>query len=316
MALSSSPDGTMKAQVVYWGAEKSGKRSSLRAVHEKLKADRRSPLRTVPTRLDPTVVYEAFSIQIGQIAGAPTHLEVIAVPGGPGLKTTRKQLLDQVDGIILVLDAQADRLDENLASIAELRESLGSYGQSLAQIPVVIQYNKRDLGEPSSIEALHRRVGLPEAAVFETIATEHSGVLQVLTTLSKSVVRILRETAQGEPSHSTTGPSTEPLEPDFAMRDALESGILDEGTEGEGGDLMMQSTQLALEDSWPAPEDREKEQTPTAAPSNGLKIQSVGIAQTIGELGLRVPLVLEDEQGKSTRLALTISLEPLLDEDL
>ena len=166
-----------------------------------------------------------------------------------------------------MLDAQADRLDENLASIAELRESLGSYGQSLAQIPVVIQYNKRDLGEPFSIEALHRRVGLPEAAVFETIATEHSGVLQVLTTLSKSVVRILRETAQGEPSHSTMGPSTEPLEPDFAMRDALESGILDEGTEGEGGDLMMQSTQTGLGGQLACSQRiARKEQTPSCGP--------------------------------------------------
>lgn len=312
MALSSSPNGTVKAQVVYWGAEKSGKRSSLRAVHEKLKADRRSPLRALPTRLDPTVVYESFSIQIGQIAGAPTHLEVIAVPGGTGLETTRKQLLDQVDGIILVLDAQADRLDENLASIAELRESLDSYGQSLEHIPVVIQYNKRDLGEPFSIEALHRQVGLPDAAVFETVATEHSGVLQVLTTLSKSVVRILRENAQGEQAQG----AADPFDPNHAMRDALESGILDDGTEGEASDLMMQSTRLALEDSWPASEDLEKEQPPSAAPSNGLKILSVGIAESIGDLGLRVPLVLEDQQGNRNRLALTISLEPLLDEDL
>lgn len=312
MALSSSPDGTVKAQVVYWGAESSGKRSSLRAVHEKLKADRRSPLRTLPTRLDPTVVYETFSIQIGQIAGAPTHLDIIAVPGGPGLETTRKQLLDQVDGIILVLDAQADRLDQNLASIAELRESLNSYGQSLEQIPVVIQYNKRDLGEPFSIEALHRRIGLADAAVFETVATEHSGVLQVLTTLSKSVVRILRERAQGETSH----PAADPFEPDLTVREALESGILDDETEGEASDLMMQSTRLALEDSWPASEDREKEQAPSAAPANRLKILSVGIAQPTGDLGLRVPLVLEDEQGHHRRLALTISLDPLLDEDL
>ncbi|MCH2187445.1 GTPase domain-containing protein [Myxococcota bacterium] len=316
MALSSSPAGTVKAQVVYWGAEKSGKRSSLRAVHEKLRADHRGPLRTVPTRLDPTTLYETFSIQIGQIAGASTHLEVIAVPGGPGLETTRKQLLDQVDGIILVLDAQADRLEQNLASVAELRESLASYGQTLEQLPVVIQYNKRDLGEPFSIEALHRRVGLPEAAVFETVATEHSGVLQVLTTLSKRVVRILRETAQEAASTPSTGQSADPFEPDQAVRDALEAGILDPGTEDETGDLMMQSTRLALEDNWPAPEDPEKEEMPSRSASEGLKILSVGIAQTVGNLGLRVPLVLEDQQGNSTRLALNISLEPLLDEDL
>ena len=312
MALSSSPKGAVTAQVVYWGAEKSGKRSSLRAVHEKLKADHRGPLRTVPTRLDPTILYETFTIQIGQIAGSPMQLDVISMPGGIGLETTRKQLLDQVDGIILVLDAQADRLEENLASVAELRESLASYGQSLEEIPVVIQYNKRDLGEAFSIEALHRRVGLPEAAVFETVATEHSGVLQVLTTLSKGVVRTLRETAERSSLHGPTGAG----ETDLAVRDALEAGILDEAAESDSGDLMMQNTRLALEDSWPAPEEQEKEQSPAPSQAKGLKILSVGMAQAVGQLGLRVPVVLGDERGERTRLALTISLEPLLDDEI
>ena len=130
--------------------------------------------------------------------------------------------------------------------------------------------------------------------------------------LTHGVVRILRERAQGETSH----PAADPFEPDLTVREALESGILDDETEGEASDLMMQSTRLALEDSWPASEDREKEQAPSAAPANRLKILSVGIAQPTGDLGLRVPLVLEDEQGHHRRLALTISLDPLLDEDL
>lgn len=188
-----SPGNAVTARIVYWGAEGSGKTSSLRAIHSKLKADHRGDIKQVPTRLDPTVTFEEFPIQLGTLNGTPTQLRVIAVPGAPGLAHTRKQLLDEIDGVVLVLDARAERLDDNVASVAELRESLGAYGRSLDEIPVVVQYNKRDLGDPFAIEELHRRLGLPDAAVFETIATDTTGVLQALTTISKRVVRVLRD---------------------------------------------------------------------------------------------------------------------------
>ena len=315
MALSSRSSDPVTAHIVYWGTEGAGKRSSLRAVHEKLKADHRGPLRTVPTRLDPTVLYETFSIQVGNIAGAPTHLEIVAIPGEEGLEATRKQLLDQLDGIVIVLDAQADRLEDNLRSVSELRESLASYGQTLEDIPVVIQYNKRDLGEPFAIEALHRRIALPHAAVFETIATRSSGVLQALTTLSKSVIRAFQETNDASPIRPNSEGNAEGSESKLSARATLESAMLDEAPDLDDSDLTLQTARSAFEDTWP-PIEQNLSEASTEPSKSGLHIVSVGIAQPIGSLGLRVPIVLSDAQGERTRFALTLSLEPLLGEDL
>ena len=315
MALSSRSSDPVTAHIVYWGTEGAGKRTSLRSVHEKLKADHRGPLRTIPTRLDPTILYETFSIQVGNIAGAPTQLEVVAIPGEEGLEATRKQLLDQVDGLVIVLDAQADRLEDNLRSVGELRESLDSYGQRLEDIPVVIQYNKRDLGEPFAIEALHRQIALPHAAVFETIATQSSGVLQALTTLSKGVIRALQETNDPSPKQPGAEDNAEEPKSKLSARATLESAMLDEGPELDDSDLTLQTARSAFEDAWP-PTEQNLSEASTESTKSELHIVSVGIAQPIGSLGLRVPIVLSDAQGERTRFALTVSLEPLLGEDL
>ena len=103
-------------------------------------------------------------------------------------------MLDQVDGVVFVLDTQRERLDANLASLAELRTLLGEYGRELSDVPMVVQYNKRDLSDEFALEELHRKLDdLTSLAAFEAVATQGTGVLQSLTTISKLVVRHLRE---------------------------------------------------------------------------------------------------------------------------
>jgi hypothetical protein len=117
---------------------------------------------------------------------------MIAVPGGADQAPTRKPLLDQVDGIVMVVDSQRERIEENASSLLELREMLLDYGRDLEDVPLVLQYNKRDLSDPYALEELHRKLDVNGAAVFEAVATENSGVLQTLSTISKHVVRSLR----------------------------------------------------------------------------------------------------------------------------
>lgn len=347
------------ARIVYWGTEGAGKTQSLMAIHGKLKADHRGDIKRVPTRLDPTVTFEQFPIQLGSINGVRTLLEVVAVPGAPELATTRKQLLDQMDGLVLVLDARAERLDDNLASVAELRESLASYGRTLEEIPSVVQYNKRDLGDPFAIEELHRRLGLADAAVFETVATDGSGILQALTTISKRVVRVMRERnlepepepppailrdrpatpveqTPTTPRPSVTAPIVPPSSPAQAVpaqsvtptpaatssdgvmlsapSQAMEAAILAEGDGlGEEAEGAVRAAEAVLDESWPAPPAGDKAAAGARIGAD-LKIVSVGTASRQGERGVRVPLVLGNDDGESVTLELSISLDPLLDD--
>jgi signal recognition particle receptor subunit beta len=197
----------VNARILYWGIDGAGKRTVLQKVATKLRPDHRGDLVEVPTRFDPSESYTVLPIELGEIGGTRTRIELVAVPGSAEHAPTRKQLLDQVDGIVLVVDSQESRIEENAALLEELQKTLADYARRLEELPLVVQYNKRDLSNAYVIDELHRRLGLGAATVFETVATEGTGLLQALSTISKKVIRTLRETSIG--SHG----GVEPLAP-------------------------------------------------------------------------------------------------------
>jgi hypothetical protein len=196
-----APDANaVNARIVYWGADGAGKRTNLRVIHAKLRPDHRGELRALPTRLDPTVSYSTLPIELGEVGGVRTRIQLVAVPGEREHAPTRKQLLDRTDGVVLVLDARREKLAENLASLEELKIALASYGRRVDEMPLVIQYNKRDAADPFALEDLHRKLALRGVTAFEAVAKDGTGVLQTLTTISKRVIRSLRERAHAQPA--------------------------------------------------------------------------------------------------------------------
>jgi signal recognition particle receptor subunit beta len=210
MAKMSSDETAVNARILYWGVEGSGKTANLHSIHRKLRADHRGKIQREATLIDPTVEYETLAIELGEIGGLKTRIQMVAVPGGADQAPTRKQLLDQVDGIVMVIDSRRECIGENASSLVELREMLLDYGRNLEDVPLVLQYNKCDLSDPYALEELHRKLDVNGAAVFEAVATENSGVLQTLSTLSKHVIRSLRgqqfsaqAEAESEPADSS-----------------------------------------------------------------------------------------------------------------
>jgi len=211
----------VNARIVYWGAEGAGKRTNLRVIHAKLRPDHRGELRFLPTRLDPTVSYATLPIELGEVGGVRTRIQIVALPGEAEHAPTRKQLLDRTDGVVLVLDARRERLADNLASVEELKSVLAAYGRRIDEMPLVVQYNKRDLADPYALEDLHRKLAMRGATAFEAVAKDGTGVLQTLTTISKRVIRSLRERAQEpEPAPAlpaaTRAPGAKPAAPNAA----------------------------------------------------------------------------------------------------
>jgi hypothetical protein len=328
------------ARIVYWGSAGAGVSQSLRAIRGKLRGG--GELREVPTRLDPTVCYELLPISLGKVGGVPTELQVIAVPSAPEQATTRKQLLDRVDGLVFVADASPERVEENVAAMEELRASLAAYGRDTGNLPIVIQYNKRDLSDPYAIEELHRRLGIADAAVFEAVATEATGVLQALTTVTKQVIRLRRDRVARAPAAETaaiaepTAPAMaepeeapprelaptpeltpEPEMPGPSDSALLESAILAEGEDG-GQAGAAEQTVRAAEALFDRPYDElaeEVKQEGGARIGPDFQIVSVGDATCSGPRSVRVKLVLGNPEGESVSLALGISLDPLLTAD-
>lgn len=322
-----------QARIVLWGIEGAGKSTTLRTIHARLRPESRGELVRLPSRLDPTIFAESLSISLGDLGGRPMQIEVVAVPGAEDQVMTRKQLLDRVDGVILVLDCSPERIDANHAAIEELERSLADYGQRLDSLPIVLQYNKRDVADPFAIESLHRRIGLRDAAVFETIATTGHGVLPTLTTISKHVIRLRRDgtTAGGSPARpaaettTATGASTRATSPAIgasaaptsaprraaepAPHEILEAGILAEaGEDARGAGLALDFDRTTQPDWGSVQRELEKSEAPLG---EALRIVSAGQASVAVDGTLRLPLVLGDRSGQTRSVVLQLRLDDL-----
>lgn len=339
----------VNVRIVYWGIEGAGKTTNLESIRTRLRADHSGALHHEPTRIDPTVTYEVLPIRLGDVGGRPTQIEIVAVPDGEEQSPTRKQLLDEVSGVVLVIDSQPGCEDANVSARDELARAFESYGRDLAEIPMIVQYNKRDLADDNQIEALHRRIALPSAAAFEAIATDGTGVLQTLTTISKRVVKKIRDqhtpsaaaptsiqdfaatevaektSAQYDPealaarARAAVGQDARPRSTTDMLEAAIEADLAESGeapadsfsrTVPDGLDLDTQATFNA------SYEELSNEDKPASQLRLGddLRIVSVGVASRDGVRSVRIPLVLGDASGATASIALTIALDPLLDE--
>jgi len=329
MAKMSSDETAVDARILYWGIDGSGKTANLRSIHRKLRADHRGEIQSEATVIDPTVEFETLAIELGEVGGLKTRIQMVAVPGGADQAPTRKQLLDQVDGIVMVIDSRRECIEENASSLAELREMLLDYGRNLEDVPLVLQYNKRDLSDPYALEELHRKLDVNGAAVFEAVATENTGVLQTLSTISKHVIRSLRgqqfsaqakakseadslsePPVQAEPIQTAAIDPTAELKPEARMEEAI---LLEkEHPEANVLDDLAASAQTALDTPWDELE-AESEPIATAQLDSEFSIASVGEATRNGERSVRIPLVVSDKAGRTSSLVLTVRLDPLLD---
>jgi len=333
------------ARIVYWGIAGAGKTSNLRAIHARLRPDHRGALRAVPTRLDPTVCYELLPIELGEVQGVKTRLQIVTVPGGAEHAPTRKQLLDRVDGVVFVIDAQRDRIDENVAALDELRGALSDYGRALSEVPIVLQYNKQDLADPFALEELHRKLDVKGVAAFEAVAPNGTGVLQTLTTISKQVVRTRREPeepARPAAVESVTAPLAVPLAaptpspvaaaaaaaptqaavatdarlPLEALREPL--GPTPPSAASHAADHALARARAGLEGADGAARFRdvadalhaEAMAETEAAGAGALAIVSAGQARVLSPRSVSVPLILADEHGREHRVMMTIQLDP------
>jgi len=321
MAANDSESTLVNARIVFWGVDGCGKTANLQAIYAKLRPDHRGEMRSVPTPLDPSAFFEELPIELGEIAGIRTQIQLVTVPGGPEQAPTRKRILDEVDGIVLVIDSQRERIDANVACVRELHALLADYGRSIADLPLVVQYNKRDLADPYFMDEMHRRLDLGDATVFEAVATEQTGVLQTLSTISKQVIRSLRE--RGESPKPVAEPPEPPTEvyraaPEAAgptVEERMEAAILREADDSGQAeiDALADRAESLLDPTW----DRvtAEIQSPHAVRlGSDLSVVSVGEAVRAGDRAVRVPLVLGDGEGNTSTLILTVQLDPVVDE--
>ncbi len=179
-------------KIVYYGPGLSGKTTNLQYVHSKVPQDTRGKLISLATEADRTLYFDFLPINIGTINGFAAKFQLYTVPGQVYYNATRKLVLRGVDGLVFVADSQPDKMDENIESLSNLEENLREYGYDPETMPLVIQYNKRDLPGVLSVEELNRRLNPQVRPHFEASATIGNGVFDTL----KLIIKIVLEKAK------------------------------------------------------------------------------------------------------------------------
>jgi mutual gliding-motility protein MglA len=179
-------------KVVYYGPSLGGKTTNMQWIYAQTDPEMKSELEKSDTQTERTLFFDFLPIQMGEIQGFKTRLHLYSVPGQVVYDASRKLILKGLDGIIFVADSQKERMEENIESIKNLKINLDQQGYNIQEIPLIIQYNKRDLPNASSLAELRKALNLYNAPEFEAKANQGVGVLESLKTVSKSIITVLK----------------------------------------------------------------------------------------------------------------------------
>ena len=179
-------------KIVYYGPSLGGKTTNIQWVYQKTASDQKSKLIALNTENERTLFFDFLPLFIGQIRGFTTKFHLYTVPGQVVYDASRKLILKGLDGIVFVADSQAERLEENIESMNNLEKNLTQQGYDIKQVPLVIQYNKRDLPNVTSTTELRKLLNRYNAPEYEAVATKGVGVFESLKTVSKSIISVLK----------------------------------------------------------------------------------------------------------------------------
>jgi hypothetical protein len=183
-------------KIVYYGVGLGGKTTNLETIHAETRPEARGKLVSVNTEAERTLFLDFLPLQLGTFRGYTVRLHLISVPGQIAQDATRQMVLRHVDGVVLVVDSQADAIEGNNYSIRNLDYNLRQQGVDPDRIPMVVQYNKRDLPGILDVDELAERLGVPDG-IPELVASARDG-WGVFETV-KSIVRICMHQL-GDPS--------------------------------------------------------------------------------------------------------------------
>ena len=186
------------AKVVYYGPGLCGKTTNLQFIYDNLPGNiQRGRMLSLATKTDRTLFFDFLPIDLGTIRGMRTRVQLYTVPGQVFYNSTRRLVLKGADGIVFVADSQTKMKDANLESFHNLEENCIENGINLAETPIVLQFNKRDLPGVASLEELNSALNSHNAPFYETVATTGIGVHETLKAITKLVLHSLSEKYAG-----------------------------------------------------------------------------------------------------------------------
>ncbi|MDO3378012.1 GTP-binding protein [Geoalkalibacter halelectricus] len=183
----------INCKIVYYGPGLCGKTANLQYVYQKTAPEAKGKMISLATETERTLFFDFLPLALGEIRGFKVRFHLYTVPGQVFYDASRKLILKGVDGVVFVADSQEERLDANIESLENLRYNLEEQGMALEKLPFVIQYNKRDLPNVSSLEELRSLLNPDAVPDFEACALSGEGVFETLKAVAKLILLDLQK---------------------------------------------------------------------------------------------------------------------------
>ena len=190
----------MTAKIVYYGPGLCGKTTNLSTIYERTSQKARGEMVSLNTETDRTLFFDLLPMDVGVIGGFKAKLQLYTVPGQVFYNSTRKLVLKGVDGIVFVADSQVPMMDANRESLRNLTENLKELGLNVQEIPMVFQWNKRDLKHIVPIEELEQELNPRLLTSFQAIARGGPGVFETLRGISRLALAQIKRLHLADPS--------------------------------------------------------------------------------------------------------------------
>jgi mutual gliding-motility protein MglA len=181
----------INCKLVYYGPGLGGKTTNLEYVYNKVNPETRGKLISLATEQERTLFFDFLPVDLGSIRGFKTRFHLYTVPGQVYYNASRRLILKGVDGLVFVADSQAERMDANIAALENLYENLIDYGFDPTQLPIVLQWNKRDLPSAVPVDELRYQLNPMGLQEYEAVAVRGNGVFDTLKAVSKLVLKAL-----------------------------------------------------------------------------------------------------------------------------
>ncbi|HEX5139175.1 MAG TPA: ADP-ribosylation factor-like protein, partial [Planctomycetota bacterium] len=204
----------VQCKVVYYGPSMAGKTANLRQIHERSPERVRGQLTTIATDTNRTLFFDFLPLNLGLVGNVRAKINLYAVPYQDAQNALRLLVLEGVDGVVFVADSTPNRIRANMKALENLHENMSQLGRDLRDVPLVFQWNKRDLKEAVSVAELAQALNPHGQPAFEAAALMGAGVFQTLKAITHAVLvnvtKMIVATPE-EPAMAAVGAAEEPL---------------------------------------------------------------------------------------------------------
>ena len=183
----------INCKIVYYGPGLSGKTTNIKWLYDHIKPENKGEMITLATETERTLFFDFVPIEVSNVKGFKVRFHLYTTPGQIIYQASRKLILKGVDGVVFVADSQEERHDANLDTLDDMIENLKEYEIDIEDLPLVFQYNKRDLPNILPVEVLRRDLNRWNRPDFEAVASKGIGVLETFKEITKQVLRKLKK---------------------------------------------------------------------------------------------------------------------------